>query len=75
VGPRALLLLVSLGALRDPSCGTDTTTGGPNAPCTRNKDCEDGLSCTQGVCVSPDAGAPEGGTTSEAGISDAARDD
>lgn len=59
----ALLLLVAVvafAARRDP-CGTDTSQVGLNGACTRNKDCDDGLSCVAGVCSMPDAGVPEGG--------------
>lgn len=49
-----LFVVVALGALRDP-CGTDTVGAGVNGPCTRSKDCADGLSCLMGVCTSPDA--------------------
>jgi hypothetical protein len=43
---------------RDPSCGgTDSPASGVNAPCTRDKDCADGLSCEHGVCTQGDAGA------------------
>jgi hypothetical protein len=59
VAHKALLLaLVSLAALRGPSCGSETEGGGTNAPCTRASDCENGLTCLQGVCLSPDAGVP-----------------
>ncbi len=57
---KVLLLVVALGALRDP-CGTDSGALGVNAPCTRSKDCENGLSCVDGVCSPGDAGAPEAG--------------
>ena len=59
--------LVSLGALalgRDPGCGgADSPSSGPNAPCTRSKDCSGGLVCAEGVCTEPDAGVapPDGG--------------
>jgi hypothetical protein len=55
-----LLLAVGLGALHGPSCGADSPGIGPGGPCTRPSDCIDGLTCPQGVCVSPDAGAPFG---------------
>jgi hypothetical protein len=50
---------------RDPGCGggVDSPSSGVNAPCTRDKDCADGLRCVEGVCTSPashDAGS-EGG--------------
>jgi hypothetical protein len=53
-----LLFVVALSALRDP-CGTDTVGAGVNGPCTRSKDCADGLSCVMGVCTSPDAGVTD----------------
>lgn len=55
-----LLLVVLLGSLRDP-CGTDTSTEGVNAACTRTSDCDNGLTCQGGVCTPPDAGAPAEG--------------
>jgi hypothetical protein len=56
---KALILAVALGVSHDPGgCDTETTGGGVNAPCTRDKDCSTGLSCTSGVCVEPDSGAP-----------------
>ncbi len=56
---KALILAVAPGVSRDPGgCNTETTGGGVNAPCTRDKDCSAGLSCTSGVCVEPDSGAP-----------------
>ncbi len=58
---------VALGACG----GVDGSSGGPNAPCTRDYDCASGLSCASGVCVGPvdDAGAP-----AEAGPRDASGD-
>lgn len=47
------------GAARD--CGGgEEPAGGPNAPCTRSRDCTSGLACAEGVCVDPtaDAAAP-----------------
>jgi hypothetical protein len=70
VGSRALFFLVALGALRDPSCGTDTPAGGPNTPCTRSSDCQGGLTCTANGCVAADAAAPDGGQ-SDSGAADA----
>ncbi len=67
-GAAVLLVGLALIAWRDPGCGgVDTTTSGPNAPCTRDKDCNDGLTCAHGVCASPDAGIDDAG--------DAAADD
>lgn len=52
---RELVVGVLLAA-HDPSCGgTDTTAGGVNAPCTRDRDCRDGLECNKGVCVDRNA--------------------
>jgi hypothetical protein len=70
VSRTALLLVVALGALRDP-CGTEAIPAGINGACTRTKDCQEGLSCVAGVCSLPDAGATEsGGDASEAGAGD-----
>jgi hypothetical protein len=67
---KALLLVVSLGALRDP-CGTDTSPFGLNAPCTRGSDCEKDLSCVGGVCSPSDAGVRDTGIdASDAGTVD-----
>lgn len=57
---KALLLVVALGAFRDP-CGTQTSAVGLNAPCTRTKDCDNGLTCVDGVCSLGDGGAPDTG--------------
>jgi hypothetical protein len=57
--------VVALGMIRDPGCGgPDSPSSGPNAPCTRSKDCFTGLECVQGVCIAPDAGA----APSDAGV-------
>jgi hypothetical protein len=60
VSRNVLVLVVALGGLRDP-CGTDTSTVGVNAACTRTKDCDDGLDCVGGVCTPADAGAAADG--------------
>jgi hypothetical protein len=71
VSRNVLLLVVALGALRDP-CGTDTTAAGVNGPCTRTKDCQDGLSCVEGVCSPPDAGVADSGSdATDSGTPDA----
>ncbi len=72
--PKGLLFIVALGALRDPSCGTDAQANGPNGPCTRTTDCEEGLVCPPqgGFCVSPDAGRPDVASKLDSGASDAA---
>lgn len=76
MGPRAVLLVVALGGLGDPSCGTDTPPGGPNAPCTRPKDCGEGLTCTpEGFCVSPEAGTSDVANGVDSSASDAGRAD
>lgn len=62
MGPKALFLLVALGALRDPSCGTDTPAGGLNTPCTRPSDCQGGLTCAGAMCVVLDAGMGDAGS-------------
>jgi len=69
VGLRAVVVLVAFSALRDPSCGTNTTAGGPNAPCTRTSDCESTLSCIGGMCAQADA-APQAQPARDAGASD-----
>jgi hypothetical protein len=71
VGHKALLLAVVLGMPADLSCGTDTQSVGPNGPCQRNSDCENGLECNGGLCVSPDASASDVTSTPDAGPSDA----
>jgi hypothetical protein len=38
--------------------GVGDPAGGQNAPCTRTRDCNVGLSCFEGVCTEPDAGSP-----------------
>ena len=39
-------------------CGeSDYPSNGPNAPCTRSKDCSAGLTGIVGVCTDPDASA------------------
>jgi len=76
VGPRAVLLVVALGGLANASCSTDTPAGGPNAPCTRPKDCADGLTCTpEGFCVSPEAGTSDAASGADSSASDAGRAD
>lgn len=56
-------LVVVLGLVRDPGCSSvDDPSGGPNAPCTRSKDCRDDLVCSEGVCRdldAPDGSLPE----------------
>jgi hypothetical protein len=71
--------LGGLGARRDPGCGgADSPSSGPNAPCTRSKDCTGALVCTEGVCTEPDSGVtpPDGGghDASPAPAGDAADD-
>jgi hypothetical protein len=45
-----------------PSCGTRGDRRGEGEPCTRTRDCEDGLVCIGGECrVPPDAGTADGG--------------
>jgi hypothetical protein len=48
---------VALGLSRDPGgCGgVDAPQNGTNAPCTRNSDCKGDLTCSEGVCVDPNA--------------------
>lgn len=64
---RTLLLMV-LAALHNPSCGSDTPAGGPNAPCERSNDCEGELACVQGLCAAPDAGAATVQHPADAGL-------
>jgi hypothetical protein len=79
------LALVSLSALgfargaRDPGCGgADSPSSGPNAPCTRTKDCAGDLVCREGVCTEADSGAgnavPDGGGRDATSSADAADD-
>ena len=61
----ALVACGAFGLSREPGCnGTDTPSSGPNAPCTRDKDCSGTLLCSQGVCTDPDASSkpPDGGS-------------
>jgi hypothetical protein len=71
---KGLLLVVALGALRGPSCGTDAQANGLNGPCTRTTDCEEGLVCPAqgGFCVWPDAGPPDVAGKLDSGALDAA---
>ncbi len=63
--------LVALGLSRDPGgCGgVGDGDGTVNAPCTRDKDCRQGLSCVEGVCTSPDSGTepPKDAATGDGG--------
>lgn len=65
----AVVAVVAAGGLahvRVRDCGSGDGDGrGPNAPCTRAKDCDDGLSCAGGVCVAPDAGAEAAATAAQ----------
>jgi hypothetical protein len=67
-----------LGLAHDPGgCGSvDSSSSGPNAPCTRSKDCRDGLTCERGVCSGPDLPERDAGVdaTLEAGPPDASGD-
>jgi hypothetical protein len=45
-----------VGLARDPGCGADDKPSGVNGPCTRSKDCNAGLECSEGVCTQPDGG-------------------
>ena len=65
--------MACLGALvawRDPSCGTDATAGGIDAPCTRSSDCKGGLTCTGAVCVAVDVKGPDAGDAGDGQSSD-----
>ena len=60
---------LSLAACASGCGNVDSSSGGVNAPCTRDYDCAGGLSCVSGVCAGPvdDASSPaEAGT--EAGL-------
>jgi hypothetical protein len=58
-GRTAAVVFVAVALVREPACGeSGEHQGGVNAPCTREKDCAAGLSCTSGVCTSPDSGLP-----------------
>jgi hypothetical protein len=62
---------------RDPGCGgSDSPSSGPNAPCTRTKDCGGDLVCTGGVCTEADSGNafPDSGGRDAASSGDAADD-
>ncbi|MBL8605742.1 MAG: hypothetical protein JNL38_00415 [Myxococcales bacterium] len=51
------LVALALGLAREPACGDPgDPPGGPNAPCTRERDCSSGLACVGGVCTGGDAG-------------------
>ena len=57
---------IALVFARDPGCGgVESTESGINAPCTRDKDCKDDLTCERGVCTGPEI---------DAGVDSAARD-
>ena len=65
-----------LGLAHDPGgCGSvdSSSASGLNAPCTRSKDCRDGLTCERGVCTGPDQPERDAGgdATLEAGAPDA----
>jgi hypothetical protein len=71
--------IISLGALalgREPGCGgSESPSSGVNAPCTRSKDCNQGLLCTEGVCAEPDSGVtPADAGSDSASPRDAADD-
>jgi hypothetical protein len=45
------------------ACGSDESAKGINAACTRSSDCDNGLSCLNGLCEPPDAGVqPDAGS-------------
>jgi len=57
-----LMGLASVGVLCS-ACGSDQSTSGVGAACTRTSDCQSGLSCAAtGLCTAPDAGVPESGS-------------
>jgi len=54
-----LIGVATLVLLCGPGCGdVDHPESGPNAPCTRSKDCRHELRCVDGVCLDPDAPPP-----------------
>jgi len=75
----ALASFSAFGFGRDPGCGgADSPSSGPNAPCTRTKDCGGDLVCMEGVCTEPDSGAgtapPDSGGRDATSSGDAADD-
>jgi len=56
-GARASLF-VAFFLLRGDGCEGDGTRNDEGGPCTRPRDCQEGLSCTSGVCVGADGGPP-----------------
>jgi hypothetical protein len=66
-----LTLLIVLGAVLQVACSTDTPADGLNAPCTRTRDCVDGLQCLGGFCNGGDAGVADGASNGDASSSDA----
>ena len=66
---------LSLALARDPGCdGVDSRPAKVNAPCTRDKDCDDDLVCREGVCASLDASAPVDAARPDSGTKDASGD-
>jgi hypothetical protein len=69
-------VLAAAGAAICMACGTETSGSGPNGPCTRTKDCVDGLECLNGVCFAADAGlGPDAGSALDSSEADAAASD
>ncbi len=65
------LSLFTLGLARGAGCGgVGDPAGGANAPCTRTKDCTEGLACVEGVCTGPDAGASDASLAADASFAD-----
>jgi hypothetical protein len=53
--------VILLGALcMGHTCGLDSSDKGEGAPCTRSRDCAEGLVCIGGSCARPDV-SPDGG--------------
>jgi len=75
VGPRAVLVVVALGTLGGGACGTDAPAGGPGTPCTRSKDCAEGLTCTPDGCEGAEAGESDAGPMTDSSAPDAGRVD
>jgi hypothetical protein len=66
---RLWVVVVALQAL---GCGKDTPADGIDAPCTRTRDCLDGLLCKGGFCDAADGGVSgDSGSQTDASSQDA----
>ena len=73
----ALGMALGFGALAREPCGpVDSSSGGVNAPCTRDRDCSGSLLCRQGACAEEDAstGDSDAGDGSATSPADAAHE-